>query len=441
MDYRQFMNFMEESEESGKESITVLQDYVKEFPYFQSAHSLLAKSMHEHQHVRFEKQLKLVSAYAGDRKSLFDLIHSKKGKLISDIKVSDMSPFFASVLTEPEESKKIFTDEEIDSAKPPFEEETIIDLPTFDKIENLPLVNFYNEDNETDELESDYDDPPVADPHDIIRRRLIEILGLTEEKTDDVQPEKNVLVTKTESVQTHIENFRDTDELKTENVVEVKIISTERPRTNKDSIEQLVDESARAVDFIQKAEIEYALESTLIHSLEKLPVIESQINKDKIIPVAEEKKENSFYDWLKIKTIPGFGKIEEVHAYKAETIYSPHTIAAVAEFSETAVKEYEEKKTGDITLLIDRFIQTDPKIIPSKTNFYSPANQAKKSITENEDIVSETLAKIYHRQGNLLKARSSYQKLSLFYPEKKAYFAALISELEKEINNLDKQDL
>jgi hypothetical protein len=100
-----------------------------------------------------------------------------------------------------------------------------------------------------------------------------------------------------------------------------------------------------------------------------------------------------------------------------------------------------ENEAEDVSKLIDRFIQTEPKIIPSKTEFYSPVNQAKKSVTENEDIVSETLAKIYYKQGNLLKARSSYQKLSLLYPEKMAYFAALISEIDKAINNLDKQDL
>ena len=82
MDYNQFMFHMKPGQLTGKESINTLQEFVEEFPYFQTAHLLLAKSMHEQQHVRYEKQLKLAAAYAGDRKSLYNLIHSLK-KIIS----------------------------------------------------------------------------------------------------------------------------------------------------------------------------------------------------------------------------------------------------------------------------------------------------------------------------------------------------------------------
>lgn len=81
--------------------------------------------------------------------------------------------------------------------------------------------------------------------------------------------------------------------------------------------------------------------------------------------------------------------------------------------------------------LIDKFIQSEPRIVPAKAEFYSPVNMARLSVVEHEDIVSETLAKIYLQQGNHSKAMSIYEKLSLFYPEKKLYFAARISEIEK----------
>ena len=82
MDYNQFMKLMEPGEVPGKDSINTLQEFVNEFPYFQSAHILLAKSMHEQQHVRYERQLKIAAAYAGERKTLYNLIHSRKEKLI-----------------------------------------------------------------------------------------------------------------------------------------------------------------------------------------------------------------------------------------------------------------------------------------------------------------------------------------------------------------------
>ena len=85
--------------------------------------------------------------------------------------------------------------------------------------------------------------------------------------------------------------------------------------------------------------------------------------------------------------------------------------------------------------LIEKFIREEPRITPSKSTFYSPSNMAKKSIVEPEDLITETLANIYAQQGNFKKAISFYQKLSLKFPEKSRYFAALIEELKKKSNS------
>ena len=81
--------------------------------------------------------------------------------------------------------------------------------------------------------------------------------------------------------------------------------------------------------------------------------------------------------------------------------------------------------------LIERFIQTEPRISkPGKTEFYSPIIAAKKSVEDSEEIVSETLAKIFAQQGDVFKAIRIYKKLSLLNPEKRTYFAGLIKNLE-----------
>jgi hypothetical protein len=84
--------------------------------------------------------------------------------------------------------------------------------------------------------------------------------------------------------------------------------------------------------------------------------------------------------------------------------------------------------------LIDKFIQDPPRISPPpKADFFNPVDIAKHSIIDNEEIVSETLAHIYYEQGNDSKALNIYKKLSLLYPEKSAYFAALIQKIENEV--------
>lgn len=61
----------------------------------------------------------------------------------------------------------------------------------------------------------------------------------------------------------------------------------------------------------------------------------------------------------------------------------------------------------------------------------TPQMLAEKSISENKDILSETLARLYARQGYRDKAVAMYERLSLAFPDKSAYFAAEIEKLKK----------
>ena len=80
--------------------------------------------------------------------------------------------------------------------------------------------------------------------------------------------------------------------------------------------------------------------------------------------------------------------------------------------------------------LIDKFITENPSISRPKAEFYNPLTVAQNSIIDQENIVSETLAKIYEQQGYIDKAISIYEKLRLKYPEKSRYFAAQIERLK-----------
>ena len=50
---------------------------------------------------------------------------------------------------------------------------------------------------------------------------------------------------------------------------------------------------------------------------------------------------------------------------------------------------------------------------------------------ENEDLVTETMAKLYAKQGQIGRARKAFKLLALKYPDKSVYFAAQLKKLIK----------
>ena len=88
----------------------------------------------------------------------------------------------------------------------------------------------------------------------------------------------------------------------------------------------------------------------------------------------------------------------------------------------------------EVESILEKFMRDNPSITRPKAEFFNPANVAKVSAEDKDEIVSETLASIYLKQGLVKKAILTYEKLSLIYPHKITYFAALIKQLKTEHN-------
>ena len=100
--------------------------------------------------------------------------------------------------------------------------------------------------------------------------------------------------------------------------------------------------------------------------------------------------------------------------------------------------ETEEPKFLDLAArkaLIDKFIATNPSATRPKKEFYNPELAMKRAEEFDATICSETLAALFRKQHAWDKALACYSRLQLKFPEKSAYFAALITEVENEKRN------
>ncbi|MDC1485975.1 hypothetical protein N8134_00350 [Flavobacteriales bacterium] len=95
------------------------------------------------------------------------------------------------------------------------------------------------------------------------------------------------------------------------------------------------------------------------------------------------------------------------------------------------VERKEADKPADAAALIDRFIATNPRIGPLRETAPGVHDLAQASVLEDATLVTETMARLYAKQGQIGKARKAYKLLALKNPAKSTYFAAQWKKLGK----------
>ncbi|MDB5111208.1 MAG: hypothetical protein JWR67_2322 [Mucilaginibacter sp.] len=123
---------------------------------------------------------------------------------------------------------------------------------------------------------------------------------------------------------------------------------------------------------------------------------------------------------------------DELQHQYVENIFNLNAIeelerSTAAKSNEPVIERKEDK-------IIKRFIEAEPQIKHPSGGKLDNENKAKKSSEDREELITETLARIYTEQMLYQKAILAYKKLMLKFPEKSLYFASQIEQLEKKPN-------
>ena len=137
----------------------------------------------------------------------------------------------------------------------------------------------------------------------------------------------------------------------------------------------------------------------------------------KPLPFTKQEK-HSFSEWLQLASL--------------KTIERDHEKLNINDSAEEEIdfpleKDVLKKKKFD---LIDKFIENNPKIVPTKKST-SKVDMTESIKLNKDELMTETLAKVYLEQKKYKKAIQAYKILSLKYPEKSGFFADRIKAAQK----------
>ena len=440
MNREQFNECIRHPGELGQSSISELTDMVKEYPYFQTAHLLLLKNLHNVESIRYDNQLRYSTAFITNRKVLFSLLHNRP--LGSSLPREEAGPVLTAIpaedLSEPLADEPPATDDE-SSAQPAVAEETVAGpLPEpAEQKGGPPETTTETEEGEVQEKTKESLADQVLKRLEEIKRAQMAgqaqptepLTGTPEEETiaDLILREvREARMKKESSATASISDEPPADETPARGTM-----PDEDKRTDlldiDDSHEEAVNAAGEEKSGEQETpapelpddllELDHRMDATAADSTDENTPIdprESVEHTEKEPPV--QKKTEPLNE-------PSYGKYSFGqwfnHLYKPG-VNSPAT--------KTAASEQDK--------LIDEFIQVNPRITPRQkpSDIPSYKDLAADSVVDNDEFLTDTLAKIYISQGYYSKAIFAYEKLSLKFPEKSSYFASQIQKINELIN-------
>lgn len=383
-------------------TVNSLFEITKKYPYFSTAHSVLAKALMETEDAQYNSQLKTAATFSINRKNLYFYLNKNNDNF--------------------ENTNKNLIEKTSSTLNP----KIVLDLPS--------SLNREIEGNEVTI-------PPIESP--VIESKPLErVIDIESEKIKDGNPlESNEVILNQKQELIIEEPIIEQQQQVSNNVVmeEIPLIEEIPPTLNiieekaSELMPILKNESIKidSMDNLDKEILANGIKALSENSLESFVEKENHINPVENsaieIPKNDQGKntELSFSDWLKLSD-----STQQIQA--KENSVTKNKVESNPILPSTSNKKDEKEAEKSI---LENFIKSEPKITKPKASFYSPVNMAKQSVTDDLNLASETLAKIYLNQGNYSKAIKIYDVLSLKFPEKNLYFAALIKEAKQKQQN------
>ena len=409
--------------------ISALKQMIEAYPYMQNAWALYLKGIDIDKDEAFESALKKTAIRTNDRALLFNYINTPE----------EIETAAATEQNTVEENKVEFTesDQPEESKEEQSTESFVNELINSAATDDLSLSEEIEETEETETTPAEIPDQNIsfgeekntfstrAEKLDIDANETVleEILHTTEE-------EQSALAETTEDLQElteEEEKVDDTAEAQSKEIEEETVLAEDHEDEENEDFnakirrleviinEMSFDEKKIDAEQIIQAEIEVETESAEASASEEvqsekveettLPTASDSIEEDK----AEEETEApqlNYFEWIKQSS-----KKDVVVSNALET-------------------EEQERKFA----LLDAFLESNPKIVPSD-EIQEIDIEAASSI-EDESLITETMAQLYMNQKQFKKAITAYKALILKYPEKSSFFAIQIQEAQ---GFLDKQ--
>lgn len=425
MNKHKFVQYLRSPKELDRGALIELESIVEEYPYFQSARTLLAKAGKNLKSKKAKLYVSSAAVYATDRALLKRYINDELIFLNPLTVHESHEAELERDLTKAVKSNKLATSRNkkpSEKEKPKSKNLKISNRPKKAKDGYLTMDDLKTEtpsglDDMIAELYKDMEELKVN------REKLKTIEDQLEEDEAVDEALKKVASKAEEEQETEEQQETEGIESKEESSdVEIEDKSEVNPESNSEEEKDNPDEAP--ISTREKEPIKKASESRSA----RISSIDSEVEISKSLTGA--RKSGTEED--ESKEEPDANKDESDSEQRQE---NEATATDDADQTESDSKEQKDSPKKEQSQIIDDFIKNNPSITPVAKN-NKDFNQSDLSWTSGDlhpDIASEYLAEIYLEQGHKDRALQILEALIVRFPEKSFYFADIIKKInEKE---------